>query len=142
MPRFDSTIFSNRGCTIISKFFVMNAWEEQWCKTSDPFEELWNMPHAVGVLDGKHFQIKCPKLSGSLYHNYKGFFKIVLLTTCDARTPQHQRYRSVKICVRFVNIFLPLFNVTKTPIPTAVGGDCCICFWLWSKNICKRLHFE
>ena len=57
----------------------MNAWEEQWCKTSDPFEELWNMPHAVGVLDGKHFQIKCPKLSGSLYHNYKGFFNIVLL---------------------------------------------------------------
>ena len=59
--------------------------EEDWLQIFDQFEQLWNIPHAAGALDRKHIQIESPKLSGSLYHSYKGFFRIVLLVVCDAR---------------------------------------------------------
>ena len=58
--------------------------KEEWLEISSKFEELWDMPHVIGCLDGKHIRIECPNLSGTLYHNYKGFFSIVLLAICDA----------------------------------------------------------
>ena len=41
------------------------------------------MPHVIGAVDGTHVRIKCTKNTGSLYHNYKGFFSLVLLAICD-----------------------------------------------------------
>ena len=42
------------------------------------------MPHVIGCLDGgKHIRVECPKLSGTLYYNYKGFSSIVLTALCD-----------------------------------------------------------
>ena len=58
--------------------------KEEWLEISSKFEELWDMLHVIGCLDDKHIRIECPKLSGTLYHNYKGFFSIVLLAICDA----------------------------------------------------------
>ena len=57
---------------------------EDWLQIAESFETIWNMPHVLGSIDGKHIRIECPKLSGTLYHNYKGFFSIVLLAVCDA----------------------------------------------------------
>ena len=45
--------------------------------------EVSNFAHILGVIDGKHIRIECPKLTGTLYHNYKGFFSMVFLAVCD-----------------------------------------------------------
>ena len=41
--------------------------EDEWQKTSDDFEELWDLPHVIGAIDEKHIAIDCPKDSGSQY---------------------------------------------------------------------------
>ena len=40
----------------------------EWKAISKEFEELWNLPHLIGAIDGKHVRIECPKNSGMLYH--------------------------------------------------------------------------
>ena len=42
------------------------------------------MPHCIGAIDGKRIATKAPFKSGTLFHNYKSFFSIVLMAICDA----------------------------------------------------------
>ena len=58
--------------------------KEEWLEIFKNFEEVWNMPHVIECIDGKHIRVECPKLSGTLYYNYKGFFSIVLMALCGA----------------------------------------------------------
>ena len=67
--------------------------EQEWKQISNDFEEIWNLPHCIGAIDGKHIAIECPKKSGSKLYYYKGFFTLVLLAICDA-----------KYCFTFVDI--------------------------------------
>ena len=55
-----------------------------WLNISEEFHKVWNMPHVIGCIDGNHVRVECPKRSGSIYHNCKGFFSIVLMAICDA----------------------------------------------------------
>ena len=56
-----------------------------WKAISQDFEDLLNLPHVIGAIDGKHVRTECPRNSGTLYHNYKDFFSLVPLAICDAR---------------------------------------------------------
>ena len=58
--------------------------EKDWLKIASEFEELWNMPHVIGAIDGKHIRIQCPTFTGTQYYNYRGFFSLVLMAICDA----------------------------------------------------------
>ena len=59
--------------------------ENEWRHIAEDFEMLWDLPHCIGAIDGKHISMECPRNTGTNYHNYKGFFSMILLAVCDAR---------------------------------------------------------
>jgi hypothetical protein len=50
---------------------------------ANEFENVWNFPHVVGCLDGRHIHIDCPN-SGAMFFNYKKYFFVVLQRLVDA----------------------------------------------------------
>jgi len=79
----------NEVCTVIKdslhEYITPPYSHNDWKRISVDFEDFWNMPHCLGAIDGKHIAMKKPAHTGTLYHNYKGFFSMVLLAICDAR---------------------------------------------------------
>ena len=58
---------------------------EDWKRVAKDFFDIWNLPHCIGAIDGKHMRIEAPINSGSLFYNYKGYFSMALMAICDAR---------------------------------------------------------
>jgi hypothetical protein len=63
---------------------LSNPTAESIQANAEAFKLQWNFPNAVGAIDGKHVRVRAPWNSGSLYHNYKNFFSVVLLSLVDA----------------------------------------------------------
>ena len=57
----------------------------EWKELETEFRIRWNVPHALGALGGKYVGLKKLNNSGALYHNYKGFFSIVMLALVDGQ---------------------------------------------------------
>nr|CAI5822799.1 unnamed protein product [Callosobruchus analis] len=58
--------------------------EERWKQISEGFEKHTQFPNCLGAIDGKLVRIRKPKMSGSLFHNYKNYFYVVLLAIADS----------------------------------------------------------
>ncbi|XP_041473680.1 uncharacterized protein LOC121422596 [Lytechinus variegatus] len=63
-------------CTAIAEAYKDDVFNipttpEAWSTLAQQFEQRWNIPHAIGTLDGKHIPIKKPAITDSLYNNYK-----------------------------------------------------------------------
>ena len=78
-------------CTVIWEVLLLKGFidspktKNDWRKIAHDYETLWNFPNCVGSIGGKHVRIQCPKLSGSLYFNFKKFFSIVLMAVVDSK---------------------------------------------------------
>lgn len=101
-----------------------------WRDVSEKFLTRWNFPNTVGAIDGKHIAMKAPKESGTLYHNYKGFFSLILLAVVDA----DYRFLWVDVGANGSTSDCAVFNQTPMkaaleadelgfPRPTALPGD-------------------
>ena len=64
---------------LIRLFVKIPASSNEWLQIYKKFEEQWNYPHALGTIDGKHFNIKKPKICGSFYYNYKHTHSIIFM---------------------------------------------------------------
>ena len=73
-------IIEEYGNEVVSVPTTVNGWQQ----LSEKFGSRWTFHHTKGAIDGRHIAIKCQKNLGSVYHNYKGFFSIILLGVVDA----------------------------------------------------------
>jgi hypothetical protein len=52
-------------------FLKTPSTESEWEAIANDYEGMWNFPHCLGAIDGKHCSVQCPNKSGSEYYNYK-----------------------------------------------------------------------
>ena len=55
---------------VLSEYVSPSSSPENWKIISNDFCQIWNMPHCIGAIDGKHVCIRKPSHTGTLWHNY------------------------------------------------------------------------
>jgi hypothetical protein len=53
---------------------------------ANEFQNIWNFPHVVGCLDGKHIRTDCPTDFGAMVFIYKKYFSVFLQGLVDANS--------------------------------------------------------
>ena len=71
-------------CHHLKETLIPELTKDDWLKIAQGFKTTRNFPNCLGALDGKHIRIDRPTGSTSEYWNYKKFYSVVLLATCDA----------------------------------------------------------
>ncbi|XP_052129598.1 uncharacterized protein LOC127750928 [Frankliniella occidentalis] len=56
-----------------------------WLKVASEFETMWNIPHCMGAIDGKHVAVQAFPHCGSRFYCYKGFHSLILMAVADAK---------------------------------------------------------
>ena len=104
--------------------------EVQWKNIAQKFGDLWQFPHVVGAIDGKHVVIEAPTKSGTLYHNYKGIFSIVLPAVCAAKYKNSSKYKnsenSLYTSQGFIDVELADGKIKEGEWRSQVGQDICL----------------
>lgn len=49
------------------------------------FNDLYDFPNEIGIIDRKHVAIRAPPKSGAWFRNFKQNYSINLMAACDAR---------------------------------------------------------
>lgn len=70
--------------TVLQPIVLKTPSKEDWKSISEEFMNKWQFPNCLGAIDGRHMRIQAPPNSGPNFYNYKQFFSMVLLATCDA----------------------------------------------------------
>ncbi|KAJ8880089.1 hypothetical protein PR048_020712 [Dryococelus australis] len=69
---------------MVSRVFCRLA-TETWIAFSKEFQDIWNFPHCIGAIDGRHVVVQAFCGAWSQYDNDKASDSIVLLAVSDAR---------------------------------------------------------
>lgn len=70
--------------SVLGPIYVKRPSENVFRQIADTFYSKWNFPNCLGAVDGKHIRMQAPSKSGTEFYNYKNFFSLILLATCDA----------------------------------------------------------
>nr|XP_034178195.1 protein ANTAGONIST OF LIKE HETEROCHROMATIN PROTEIN 1-like [Osmia lignaria] len=69
---------------ILKERIKMPSTPNDWLAISQKFEDLWNFPHCIGSMGGKHVVLQAPANNGSEFYDYKSQFSSVLFALVDA----------------------------------------------------------
>ena len=60
---------------VLSQIYMRTpSTENEWKHIAEDFAELWNLPHCLGAIDGKHIGVDCPQKVGHITIIIKIFF--------------------------------------------------------------------